>query len=1037
MKEKMINFIKKIKPLSKAAFFLVFSLEFCFANANFKLINLQDVHNEGFSGKGVVIGILDSPIKKDHPSLKDNFLGEALPVGYTPNFQQETHGTHVAGIAVGKFQNPSTPYGVAYDTHFYSLASTVSSGTPINTYDYFKDKSEVKIINNSWGYNYFPFQNKKIDQGVISDLVNNINQVEQFVLQIASSTKTPISSLTKLADERHVLSVFAAGNEGMLSAGLAPLYPYYNGDLPSWLVVGALDSANIKQNGSKWEVSSKGVADFSNAFQGSTLFSLMAPGYDISSANSADNGYTSKNGTSMAAPFVSGVAALVSEKYPFLDGKQIADVLLSTANNDFLVPKLTVKLTRLDTNTQLYTIVYIDSPVPNDEATLKKDLKDSGYSDAEINEFLAKPNTHQGTNGRISLSKEQVFGQGILDAKKAMQGLALIDINRLNDDSLLVYKNEAKAAYYTLDTQNTDAVFSNDINQRKWDDKYHLATAFNAPFELDSSFDAGFIKKGQSTLTLTGNLNYKAPTLVKEGHMKLVLKPDKSGGTITLSNVYVEKGAKLSGDGKIEKNLHNEGIVRPGKEDLSHLSVGGTYSQEGADSSLQLDFDTRGNSMLIASSYDIKSGKLEYLPLQGEFYPAKKPVTIELGGLKNSLHHFSSVGVLDSNSLDFVLDEDKLSINKLDIIPELKPNAYNTPNSTAGAVLRKIRSSANLTQAYENYFGFLDTANAKDYEAGIRSIDSNAYLHNNVEFINEQQKFVQNNLFSNLSSFKTASQPVLFASLLSDVPFDFYEEEKNHLFYLAPHFKKYNGKDYDGTLTGFEFGVANSLGSNSVLNLSANIARSKLEFSEADFKSNHFNLGANLNADLEYFRFLGGLALAYGKNDMQRRLYASTQSFDASYDNVVLSGGLGLAKDFSFYAFNIAPFYYFTHTLIHQGAFKENDGIFSKSYQKVNHNTNTLMLGVNTSYEYDFSQINALFAYERRLSGKVFKNKVAFKDFSDELFTQNYHLDKNLFLLSLAYSWEIRNYFFGFDLRQEFTNKDYNIGSKLSAGFKF
>lgn len=42
----------------------------------------------------------------------------------------------------------------------------------------------------------------------------------------------------------------------------------------------------------------------------------------------------------MAAPMVSGTAALVKQNFPFLDGKQIADILLSTANKNYKAPNL-------------------------------------------------------------------------------------------------------------------------------------------------------------------------------------------------------------------------------------------------------------------------------------------------------------------------------------------------------------------------------------------------------------------------------------------------------------------------------------------------------------------------------------------------------------------------------------------------------------------------------------------------------------------------------------------------------------------------
>ena len=75
------------------------------------------------------------------------------------------------------------------------------------------------------------------------------------------------------------------------------------------------------------------IATFSNLAQYREDSTLNAPGVYINSANAdfAVDGEIDvlKNGTSQAAPLVTGVGALVQQAFPYLGGKQIGDVLLS------------------------------------------------------------------------------------------------------------------------------------------------------------------------------------------------------------------------------------------------------------------------------------------------------------------------------------------------------------------------------------------------------------------------------------------------------------------------------------------------------------------------------------------------------------------------------------------------------------------------------------------------------------------------------------------------------------------------------------
>jgi subtilisin family serine protease len=67
------------------------------------------------------------------------------------------------------------------------------------------------------------------------------------------------------------------------------------------------------------------VGNFSNYGQSSV--DLFAPGVDIYSTT-PNQGYESKNGTSMAAPVTSGVAALLMSYYPTLAADQIKDIII-------------------------------------------------------------------------------------------------------------------------------------------------------------------------------------------------------------------------------------------------------------------------------------------------------------------------------------------------------------------------------------------------------------------------------------------------------------------------------------------------------------------------------------------------------------------------------------------------------------------------------------------------------------------------------------------------------------------------------------
>ncbi|WP_086245132.1 S8 family serine peptidase [Campylobacter devanensis] len=676
---------------------------YLFGVTDFELINYND---KSVSGDGVFVGVIDSAINKDHPSLSGQIqeqiysnYGNSV---YTPNFLVDTHGSHVAGIILAKPDGKIG--GIATDAKAYGVQITghntdgSSSFTAPNVYEYFKDKN-IAAINNSWNATVYPLSGlNSLTSSSISFLKNANNPNDYIPLIQRDSTA---SDLIKLSKEKQILSVFASGNEGIISPGIMALAPYYDEEIRSIIVVTALDSSQIsKDSDGKFVMTTydngnyvSAATTYANGLKGVYNFSLAAPGTNINSVNASYNVYDDifnrldrnqyrvSSGTSMAAPMVTGAAALVAQKFPFMSGKQIADTLLSTANKDYIAPKIIVKETvtgksLCDGNvlcfgTKKYTVFYIDNKIPRkedgsiDEKAVETDLRisnywESGWKYDRMSGMAAIDDDDYPWVQEVK--KEDLFGQGILDIDKALKGIGILDANRLSDADVSSQYGET-AVYYALDTKGIDTEFGNDISQRKWEANTHNPEADNLPKNLDN-LNVGLIKSGSGVLTLSGANSYEGATVINAGGIRLLSKDSKTAQIA--GSIYVNNGSILSGNGVIKQNLTNDNsIIRPGNEDLSDLVVDGTYSQTGQNSKLILDFGNDDNSQLIAKDYSISGGNLEYNPL-AQYYTVNKEIKIQLGGLATHIGNFANVEIASNNSISFEikLDSDKTTINK-------------------------------------------------------------------------------------------------------------------------------------------------------------------------------------------------------------------------------------------------------------------------------------------------------------------------------------------------------------------------------------
>ncbi|MCR2107198.1 S8 family serine peptidase [Campylobacter upsaliensis] len=1102
----------------KKSIFLSFIIVFNgYALSDQELIGSKEAYKLTITGDGINVGVIDSAINGEHPSLKGKVLEQIFSTvngkTYTPDYSVDTHGSHVAGIIGAKYIDENKPHGVAHNAKLYGVqifGNSKGSGSfnAPNVYDYFKDK-DVKIINNSWNSTTYPVVSMT-QTGLYLDAYKNKSSNELFKQIQQNSTA---KQLNQLAKENKTLVVFAAGNEGIISPGIMALSPLYNEELRSFLAVGSVDSSQITKNqDGKLVVNGRGLSGFSNGLLGAENFSLVAPGSNIKNVNAAymqkpsfgrvdKDLYRTQSGTSMAAPMVSGAAALVAQRFPFLNGKQIADVLLSTANKDYIAPKLTVKETKLKVVEYLgkksilmektfHTIFYIDTDIPKkadgsvDKEQVKRDLSQAGYSSyyTPITEYHGVDESKYASIQKVS--KESLFGQGILDVAKAMKGLATLDANRLNNSDVSNTYAGQNEAYYTLDTQNHNATFSNDINQKKWDESLHKKDATNLPTNLQN-LNVGFIKEGSGKLILTGNNSYEGVTIIKKGSLALNNKSENEKARIA-GNVKVLEGGLFSGNGEVGKNLENKGIVRAGNEDLSDLIVKGKYTQEGQNSKLQLDFGNDKNSKLIANSYEIKGGKLEYIPLP-KFFTSGHYVSIDLGGLNTHLDQFSGVSVMGNNAVNFVavLDQDKTSINKdqmptppttkptitpptitpptnpttppsnIIVKPVIKENAYETTNSTMGRSLRSIRSMHNLQDRYKDYFAFLDNTDTKTMEKTLESLEANSYMQSASGLYYQQHILAQRNMMNALNPSFTSGNlmaslekdPLLTASIESDVFMDLGlldKMDKRYIWNLSPNYKKINGDNFDGRSTGLNLTIGGAVNENSLLSFGLDVSDTRLDFENANLKNKYFNFSFNHILDLQNFKILSGASLARASNDMTRAIIGQNGSLSSNYDNLLSSLQLGLAKDFQvFNNLTLTPLAYFNYNFIKQDAFSENGNlVFAKSYDAINHHTTSLAGGLNLSYlltqEAMQTKLGSFFIYEYKLSGKTIENNVRFKDFPNQDFVQYHRLNSNLITWGLtSYFIYPNSFFYGFNVVNEFASDQYNINVLGQFGFYF
>lgn len=289
------------------------------------LTGLRDPQGRALDGRGIGVGVIDIGFDGTHPDLPHRLIQGTNPL-LAANFKVESlflvdvphtdlnsgHGTHVLGILGGRGVVDPTQKGVApgitaYGFSIGELSTTLWPNTALDwlVQNHNRVNPPIKLVTNSWG------------SGVRHD---------------------PNSLTTRLIEAlvgSGVVVVFSAGNAGG-DGRFGATTSQCQIPLAGVICVAAFDDGNTgTRDGFIAPYSSRGLAS-----SPSTWPDISAPGSSIRSTRPIFgsvtgigllNGYTQLDGTSMAAPHVAGVVALMLQARPGLSPAQVQSILQSTA----------------------------------------------------------------------------------------------------------------------------------------------------------------------------------------------------------------------------------------------------------------------------------------------------------------------------------------------------------------------------------------------------------------------------------------------------------------------------------------------------------------------------------------------------------------------------------------------------------------------------------------------------------------------------------------------------------------------------------
>ncbi|MFC3552245.1 S8 family serine peptidase [Lysobacter cavernae] len=292
--------------------------------------NASAAHQAGITGKGVRIGVLDSGVMRTHPALSPRVVANLNYVTSPPNNLQiddvAQHGTAVSQIMAGSAFG-AWPGGIAPGAEIVSARILDDKDPPDD------GTGQGNEVSGALGL-------KPIHQALINNGVRVMNNSWGGLYWTNPAATAPIADEYRpFIQSNGGLVVFATGNESMpnpSSMAALPSQPGVGGSLPAadlergWIAVTAINPDSLQLD------SDRNGAVYANACGVAMHYCLAAPGtVTVTGTNDGPTSpsYWNWKGTSLAAPIVSGAAALVWEAFPYFNNDLVRQTLLGTAQD--------------------------------------------------------------------------------------------------------------------------------------------------------------------------------------------------------------------------------------------------------------------------------------------------------------------------------------------------------------------------------------------------------------------------------------------------------------------------------------------------------------------------------------------------------------------------------------------------------------------------------------------------------------------------------------------------------------------------------
>jgi len=280
-------------------------------------LNVPSLWQQGLTGQGRLVCSFDTGVEYDHPALAAKWRGNsaALSASWFSKVSPDNnpgdiigHGTHTMGIMVGSADADN--FGVAPGAEWIA-AGVIDQGRPLET--------TISDILESFQWALNPDGDSTTTDDV-PDVILNSWGIPKGLFEPCDLT---FATVIENVEEAGIVTIFAAGNEGPNPMTLRYPADMANNPLNAFSV-GAVDNSSVIAS-----FSSRGP---SSCDQTSIKPELVAPGVAIRS--SFKNGeYRVLSGTSMAAPYIAGLVALMREYNPDATVAQIKNAMIAAATD--------------------------------------------------------------------------------------------------------------------------------------------------------------------------------------------------------------------------------------------------------------------------------------------------------------------------------------------------------------------------------------------------------------------------------------------------------------------------------------------------------------------------------------------------------------------------------------------------------------------------------------------------------------------------------------------------------------------------------